>query len=112
MERTGYEKGYYGKKRGSLMGKRERRDELLLLIAISGEMPADWIGRAAGSESYGAALLTRLKREGYIKPRIRDGLRGYLLREKGKRYLWRRTGRMWKHFDWGSVYQSCKERAG
>ncbi len=69
------------------MGKRERRDELLLLIAISGEMPADWIGRAAGSESYGAALLTRLKREGYIKPRNRDGLRGYLLREKGKRYL-------------------------
>lgn len=69
------------------MEKRERRDELLLLIAFSGEMPADWVGRAAGSESYGATLLTRLKREGFVKLRSGDGLRGYLLRAKGKRYL-------------------------
>lgn len=69
------------------MEKRERRDELLLLMALSGEMPADWVGRAAGSESYGAVLLTRLKQEGFVKPRSGDGLRGYLLRAKGKRYL-------------------------
>lgn len=69
------------------MGNRERRDELLLLMALSGEMPADWVGGAAGSESYGAVLLTRLKQEGFVKLRSGDGLRGYLLRAKGKRYL-------------------------
>lgn len=62
----------------------DKKDELLLLIAVSGELPADWIGKAAGSESYGAALLTRLKREGLIKLRSKDGIRGYLLRSKGK----------------------------
>ena len=40
-----------------------RKDELLLLVAVSGELPADWIGIAVGSESYGAALITRLKKE-------------------------------------------------
>lgn len=39
------------------MRKREKRDELLLLTAVSGEIPADWIGEAAGSKDYGAALL-------------------------------------------------------
>lgn len=65
----------------------DRRDELLLLTALSGEIPADWIGRAIGSESYAAALLTRLKREGEVKLRSRDGIRGYLLRSKAKQYL-------------------------
>ena len=65
----------------------DKRDELLLLIAVSGELPADWVGAAVGSESYGAVLLTRLKRDGEIKLRNRDGLRGYILREKAKRYL-------------------------
>lgn len=65
----------------------ERRDELLLLTAVSGEMPADWIGLAVGSESYAAALLTRLKRDGDIKLRSKDSIRGYLLRSKAKQYL-------------------------
>lgn len=65
----------------------DKGDELLLLIALSGELPADWIGRSVGSDSYGAALLTRLKEDGMIKLRKRDGIRGYLLREKGKKYL-------------------------
>lgn len=69
------------------MEKRERRDEILLLMAVSGEIPAGWVGYAVGSESYGAALLTRLKKEGMIKLRSRDRLRGYLLRTKGKQYL-------------------------
>lgn len=43
-----------------MVRKREKRDELLLLAAVSGEIPADWIGAAAGSKDYGAALLTRL----------------------------------------------------
>lgn len=65
----------------------ERRDELLLLMAVSGEIPADWIGRAVGSEAYAAALLTRLKRDGEVKLRSKDGIRGYLLRSKAKQYL-------------------------
>ena len=65
----------------------DRRDELLLLMAVSGEIPADWIGRAIGSESYAAALLTRLKRDGEVKLRSKDGIRGYLLRSKAKQYL-------------------------
>lgn len=69
------------------MRKREKRDKLLLLTAVSGEIPADWIGEAVGSKDYGAALLTRLKKEGKIKLRSKDGIRGYLLRAKGKRYL-------------------------
>ena len=40
------------------MRKREKRDEVLLLAAVSGEIPADWMGEAAGSKEYGAALLT------------------------------------------------------
>jgi len=67
--------------------RREKRDEVLLLAAVSGEIPADWMGEAAGSKEYGAALLTRLKRDGEIKLRSKDGIRGYLLRAKGKRYL-------------------------
>ena len=67
--------------------KMDRKDELLLLIAVSGEIPSDWIGRAVGSESYAAVLLTRLKREGEVKLRSKDGIRGYLLRNKAKQYL-------------------------
>ena len=74
------------------MRRREKRDEVLLLAAVSGEIPADWMGEAAGSKEYGAALLTRLKRDGEIKLRSKDGIRGYLLRAKGKRYLLERYG--------------------
>lgn len=65
----------------------DRRDELLLLVAVSGELPADWIGTAVGSESYGAALITRLKKEGMLRLRKKDGLWGYLLSVRAKRYL-------------------------
>lgn len=50
-----------------------RKDELLLLVAVSGELPADWIGIAVGSESYGAALITRLKKEGMLRQRKKMG---------------------------------------
>lgn len=73
-----------------MCSRREKKDELLLLIALSGELPADWTGRAVGSESYGAALVTRLKKEGYIKLRGRDGLRGYVLRARARAYLMER----------------------
>ena len=80
----------------------DKRDELLLLIAVSGELPADWVGAAVGSESYGAVLLTRLKRDGEIKLRNRDGLRGYILREKAKRYLKDKYGLAAEPFLYGS----------
>ena len=67
------------------MGKRE---ELLLLTALSGELPADWVGFAVGSDSYAAILITKMKAEGALKLRSRDGIRGYLLRAKAKRTLW------------------------
>ncbi len=65
----------------------DKRDELLLLVAVSGELPANWIGIAVGSESYGAALITKLKKEGMLHLRKKEGLWGYLLSIKAKRYL-------------------------
>lgn len=66
---------------------RDRRDELLLLVAVSGELPAGWSGYAVGSDSYAAVLVTRLKREGDLTVRSKDGMKGYLLRVRAKRYL-------------------------
>lgn len=66
---------------------KDKRDELLLLVAVSGELPADWAGYGVGSDSYAAVLLTRLKRDGDLNVRRRDGLKGYRLRARAKRYL-------------------------
>lgn len=66
---------------------RDRCDELLLLMAVSGELPAGWTGVAVGSDSYAAVLVTRLKKEGYVTVRSKDGMKGYLLRARAKRYL-------------------------
>ena len=59
---------------------RDRRDELLLLVAVSGELPAGWSGYAIGSDSYAAVLVTQLKKEGDLTVRSKDGMKGYLLR--------------------------------
>lgn len=75
------------KKEERNMDIKDKRDELLLLVAVSGEMPSDWICYAVGSESYAAALLTRLKKDGELLLRKKDGIKGYLLRTKAKRYL-------------------------
>lgn len=65
----------------------KKRDSLLRMIAICGELPAQLAGKVVGSDSYAASLLTGLKREGYISVRNKDGCRGYVLREKGRRYI-------------------------
>ena len=65
----------------------KKEDVLLRLIAISGELPAGLVGEIVGSESYAAALITRLKKENYISVRNAGGFKGYVLRSKGKRYL-------------------------
>lgn len=65
----------------------KKQDELLLLIAVSGELPADLAGVIIGSDSYAATIITRLKKEGYISVRNKSGCKGYVLRMQGKRYL-------------------------
>ena len=64
-----------------------KQDTLLLMIAVSGEMPADLAEHIIGSVSYTAAVITRLKQEGYISVRNKAGYKGYVLRAKGKRYV-------------------------
>lgn len=62
----------------------KKEDVLLRLIAISGELPAGLVGEIVESESYAAALITRLKKENYISVRNAGGYKGYVLRRKGK----------------------------
>ena len=56
----------------------KKEDVLLRLIAISGELPAGLVGEIVESESYAAALITRLKKENYISVRNAGGYKGYL----------------------------------
>ena len=66
---------------------KRQQDKLLIIIAMSGEMPT-YLGQyVTGSISYTAALITRLKKERYISLRCKDGYRGYVLLEKGRNYL-------------------------
>lgn len=67
--------------------KRKKADTLLLMIAISGEMPANLPEKVVGSKSYAAALITELKKKRYVFLRYKDGLRGYVLGKRGKHYL-------------------------
>ncbi|MFR2213381.1 MAG: hypothetical protein ACLS61_05945 [Ruminococcus sp.] len=67
----------------------KKEDVLLRLIAISGELPAGLVGEIVESESYAAALITRLKKENYISVRNAGGYKGYVLRVKGKGIFWR-----------------------
>ncbi len=69
-----------------------KQDTLLVLIALSGELPADMAEAVIGSVSYTAAVLTRLKQEGYVLVRNKSGCKGYVLRAKGKRYVLAKFG--------------------
>ena len=69
-----------------------KQDTLLVLIALSGELPADLAEFVIGSPSYTAAVLTRFKQEGYILVRNKSGYKGYVLRAKGKRYVLAKFG--------------------
>ena len=60
---------------------------LMELIAISGECSPGVLAHLSISRSYGEKLITRLKKEGYIKTHYKDGLRGYRLTSKGKKLL-------------------------
>lgn len=56
-------------------GYMRKQDTLLLMIAVSGEMPADLAEHIIGSVSYTAAVITRLKQEGYISVRNKPGIK-------------------------------------
>ncbi|WP_283683468.1 hypothetical protein [Parablautia sp. Marseille-Q6255] len=71
-------------RKGGLLRK---RDSLLRMIAVCGEMPVQLVGKVVESDSYAASLLTGLKKDGYISVRNKDGYRGYVLREKGRRHM-------------------------
>ena len=67
--------------------KATQSDRLLLAIGVCRELPYELAAQVTGSASYTAALITKLKKEGMIGCRSRDGLKGYVLYEKGRRYL-------------------------
>lgn len=67
--------------------ERTKRDLLLRLLALSGEMPTELVSYIVGSATYAAYLVTCLKKEGYIAVRNRDGIKGYVLLSKGKKEL-------------------------
>lgn len=59
----------------------------LSLTAIAGESSPLLLSHLGISQSYGAKLITGLKKEGYIKTHYKNKLRGYRLTIKGKRLL-------------------------
>lgn len=72
---------------GTKEQKATQSDRLLLAIGVCRELPYELAAQVTGSASYAAALITKLKKEGMIGCRSRDGLKGYVLYEKGRRYL-------------------------
>lgn len=61
--------------------------QLLELIGICGEFPADQLMRFLTSPSYAEKLITELKAEKLIRTHYRDGLRGYRLTKHAKELL-------------------------
>lgn len=61
--------------------------QLLEMIGISGEFPADQLGRLISSPSYAEKLITELKSEKLIRTHYRDKLRGYRLTKRAKELL-------------------------
>lgn len=61
--------------------------QLLELIGISGEFPADQLGRLFSSPSYAEKVVTELKAEKLIRTHYKDKLRGYRLTKRTKELL-------------------------
>lgn len=61
--------------------------QLLELIGISGEFPAEQLYRLISSPSYAEKVITELKRDKLIRTHYRDKLRGYRLTKQGKELL-------------------------
>ncbi len=65
----------------------EKKELLIRMIGLSGEMPVDMAVKLLGSATYTASVVSGLKKQGYIAVRSRDGIKGYVLRSKGKKTL-------------------------
>ena len=65
----------------------KKKDMLLVITAMCGELPTDLAVEVVGSGSYTAAVITRLKQDGYIAVRNKNGCKGYVLKVKGRRYV-------------------------
>lgn len=61
--------------------------KLLELIAISGELPADQLGRLPGGVSYKANIIKMLKQRRLLLTYYKNGLRGYRLTASAKALL-------------------------
>ena len=61
--------------------------QLLELIGISGEFPADQLNRLFSSPSYAEKVITELKTDKLIRTHYKDKLRGYRLTKRGKEIL-------------------------
>lgn len=81
----------------------DKGEILLSLIAVSGELQADMAAYVVGSSSYAAALVTKLKKDGWIRVRNREGVKGYILRAKGKKWLMDRYPGIFTEYFSGSV---------
>lgn len=81
----------------------KKQDLLMLLIAVSGELPTDMVEMIIGSESYAVAIITRLKQEGYISVRNRAGCKGYILKARGKRHMLHNYGEDVSYFVEGAI---------
>lgn len=60
---------------------------LMELAAISGECSPRVLAHLHLSDSYGEKLITRLKKDGYLRTHYKDRLRGYRLTSRGKKLL-------------------------
>lgn len=61
--------------------------QLLELIGISGEFPADQLNRLFYSSSYAEKVITELKADKLIRTHYKDRLRGYRLTKRAKEML-------------------------
>lgn len=87
--------------KNKLPGKDTQGYQLLELIAICGEFPANLLSRLPGSTSYKETVVWSLKKEKLLRTYYRDKLRGYrlgrlakalLLKEQPKRFSFYLTG--------------------
>ena len=70
-----------------MANNKNQGNELVELIAVSGEFPADAVHRLGGGGKYKLNLITKLKKSGVIKTHYRDKLRGFRLTAKTKQTL-------------------------
>ena len=68
-------------------GSLSRSYQVLTLVAISGELPADQLGRLPGGESYKENVVKGLKRRRLLLTYYKNGLRGFRLTAAAKTLL-------------------------